>query len=163
MGGLLTGGAAAGVLVGMARTQVRTTPQAATTKWTSHLQGATTDMTAGVQRVTVAPGELAAAKFDKWLAGIQASAEKWRSRVKSVSLASWQQSMVSIGIPRAAEGASKKANKYEAFATEFYPFLESQMAKVNAMDDSTYAARKAKASAMMDALHGWKRPSTSGS
>jgi hypothetical protein len=150
------------ILLAMARTQVKTNPQQATQKWTSHLQAATTDMTAGVARVSVAPGEQAAAKFDKWLAGIQANAEKWRSRVKSVSLSSWQNSMTTIGIPRAAEGASKKANKYEAFATEFYPALEQAMAKVNAMDDSTYPARKAKAAAMMDALHAWKRPGTSG-
>jgi hypothetical protein len=139
------------------RNEVRTTPQQATAKWTARLQASTTEMTQGVARVSVAPGQQAADKFDKWMAGIQASAEKWRRNVAAVPLESWKSSMTSIGIPRAAEGAVKKANKYEAFAAGFYPFLAQAMAKVNAMDDSSYAARKAKASAMMDALHAYKR------
>lgn len=143
----------------MPRTEVRTSPQQATAKWTARLQASTAEMTQGVARVSQAPGAQAAAKYDKWLAGIQASAEKWRRNVAAVTLESWKSSMTNIGIPRAAEGAVKKANKYEAFATDFYPFLAGAMAKVNAMDDSSYAARKAKASAMMDALHAYKRGS----
>jgi hypothetical protein len=117
-------------------------------------------MTAGIARVQTAPGAQAAAKFDKWMAGIQASAEKWRRNVQNVSLESWKTSATTIGVPRAMEGAVKKAGKYEAFAQDFYPFLAQKMAQVNAMDDSSYAARKGKAMAMMDALHTYKRGST---
>lgn len=146
----------------MARSEVRTTPEQATTKWTSRLQAATTEMTQGVARVQTAPGAAAAAKYDKWLAGIQAGAQKWRRNVASVSLQQWQSAMTNIGIPRVGEGAAKKAGKYQAFAADFYPFLAQQMQRVNSMPDSTFEARLAKATAMATALHGYKRGGSSG-
>lgn len=146
----------------MARTEVRVTPQQATTKWTSRLQGATQEMTQGVARVTQAPGAQAAAKFDKWMAGIQANAGKWRRNVAAVPLQSWQASMTNIGIPRVGQGAQAKAGKYEAFAADFYPFLQSAMQKVNAMPDNTFEARLQKAQAMAIALHGYQRKGASG-
>jgi len=119
-------------------------------------------MTQGVARVTKAPGADAAAKFDKWLSGIQANAEKWRRNVAAVPLDQWQSAMTNIGIPRVGEGASKKAGKYQAFAADFYPFLANAMARVNAMPDNTYEARKAKSAAMQDALHAYKRGGATG-
>lgn len=145
-----------------ARTEVRVSPEQATAKWTSRLQGATTEMTQGVQRVTTAPGQLAAAKFDKWMAGIQASAPKWRRNVAAVPLEAWKASMVNIGIPRVGQGAAQKAGKYQAFAADFYPFLAGAMAKINAMPDSTFEARLQKATAMATALHAYKRGGSSG-
>lgn len=145
-----------------ARTEVRVTPEQATTKWTSRLQGATQEMTQGVARVQTAPGVQAAAKFDKWMAGIQANAQKWRRNVAAVPLQQWQTSMTQIGIPRVGEGAAKKAGKYQAFAADFYPFLQQAMAKVNAMPDATFEARLQKANAMATALHQYKRGGSSG-
>lgn len=148
--------------VRFARTEVRVTPEQATAKWTSRLQAATTEMTQGVARVQQAPGAAAAAKFDKWMQGIQQNAEKWRRNVNAVTLQQWQQSMTSIGIPRVGEGAAKKAGKYTAFAQDFYPFLQQQMVKVNAMPDNTFEARLQKAQAMAIALHAYKRGGSSG-
>lgn len=129
-------------------TQVRVTPQQGGSKWSSRLGAATTEITNGVNRVTVAPGQLAAAKFDKWLSGVQAAAQKWRTRVASVSLETWKQQTLK-GIPRIASAATDKQGKYEAFASEFYPFLEQGMAKVAAMPDNTVDARINKAVEMM--------------
>ena len=150
------------VLAGGARTEVRVTPEQATSKWTSRMQASTAEMAQGVARVQTAPGQLAAAKFDKWMAGIQAGAQKWRRNVAGVSLQQWQSAMTNIGIPRVGEGAAKKAGKYTAFANDFYPFLAQQMARVNAMPDTTFEARLAKATAMATALHGYKRGGSSG-
>lgn len=146
----------------MARTQVRVTPEQATTKWTSRLQQATTEMQQGVARVTKAPGADAAAKFDKWLAGVQAGAAKWRRNVANVSLQDWQNAMTNIGIPRVGQGATQKASKYTAFASDFYPFLGQAMARVNAMPDATFEQRLAKSTAMQQALHNYKRGGSSG-
>lgn len=146
----------------MARTTVRVDPQQATSKWTSRLQGATQEMTQGVQRVSKAPGQDAAAKFDKWMSGIQANAQKWRRNVANVPLDQWQHAMVNIGIPRVGQGATAKAGKYQAFAADFFPFLSAAMARVNAMPDNTFEARLQKATAMATALHGYKRGGASG-
>lgn len=129
-------------------TQVRVTPQQAQDKWSSRLGAASTEITNGVNRVTVAPGQLAAAKFDKWLAGVQASAQKWRSRVASVPLETWKAATIA-GIPRISSAATAKVGKYKAFASEFYPFLETGMQKIHAMPDNTIDARINRAVEMM--------------
>lgn len=146
----------------MARSQVRVTPDQATSKWTSRLQAATTEMQQGVARVDKAPGQQAAAKFDKWLAGVQAGAQKWRRNVAAVTLDQWKSSMTNIGIPRVGQGATQKAGKYQAFASDFYPFLQQQMQRINAMPDTTLDQRIAKSGEMARALAGYKRGGTSG-
>lgn len=132
----------------MATQQVRVTPEQAGDKWASRLGAASTEITNGVNRVTTAPGQLAAAKFDKWLAGVQASAQKWRSRVASVPLETWRAATIA-GIPRISSAASAKVGKYKAFASEFYPFLEAGMQKIHAMPDNTVDARINRAVEMM--------------
>jgi hypothetical protein len=45
----------------------------------------------------------------------------------------------------------------QAFLTQFLPFLATQVAQVKNMPNQTYDQRKARAIAMMDALHQFKR------
>lgn len=137
-------------------TQVRVTPDQGGDKWASRLGSATTEITNGVNRVTVAPGQLAAAKFDKWLAGVQASAQKWRTRVASVPLETWKAQTVKA-IPRIASAATDKVGKYKAFASEFYPYLEQGMQKVHNLPDNTIDARINRAVEMMRHNAGFKR------
>lgn len=127
----------------------RVDPTAGTAKWVSRLSGATQEIQNGVQNVTTAPGVQAAAKADKWLNNVTASQQKFKNNVAAVSLASWQQSFVNIGIPRIAQGAQQKQGKYQAFAEQFYPFLDRGVQQVKAMDDTTFEARVQRAVAMM--------------
>lgn len=136
--------------------QVRTTPDQAGDKWASRLGSASTEITNGVNRVQTAPGQLAAAKFDKWLQGVQANAQKWRTRVASVPLESWRAATIA-GIPHIATAASAKVGKYKAFAAEFYPHLEAGMSKIHAMPDNTIDARIQRAVAMMQHNATFKR------
>jgi len=115
----------------------RLDPTAATAKWVTNLSNSTQAITAGVDAVTQAPGQLAAAKVTTWLARVQASAQKWAANVSAVSLGDWQQAMKTVGIPRIATGAQAKQGKYAAFATKFYPYLASGVATVKAMPKVT--------------------------
>ena len=138
---------------------VKSTPQNATAKWVSRLSGATTEIQQGVAAVTTAPGQAAAAKFNKWVAAmtnptVQA---KWRNNVAAVSLSDWQTAMTNIGIPRIATGAQAKQGKYQAFAEQFFPFLATGVAQIERMDDTTFEARLQRATAMMTYTHGFKR------
>lgn len=112
-------------------------PTTATAKWVTNLSNATTQITAGVNAVTVAPGQAAAAKVNTWLAKVQASANKWATNVSAVTLQQWQQSMVQVGIPRISTGAQAKQGKYLAFAQKFYPYLATGVAQVKAMPNVT--------------------------
>lgn len=112
-------------------------PTEATAKWVNNLSNATSSITAGVNKVTQAPGAAAAAQVQTWLARIQQSAQKWATNVGKVSLQEWQQAMINVGIPRIAQGAQAKQNKYLAFAQKFYPYLAQGQAQVKAMPKVT--------------------------
>ena len=127
----------------------RVDPAAGTAKWVTRLSGATQEIQNGVMNVTTPPGQAAAAKADKWLNNTTAAAPKFKNNVAAVSLQSWQQSFVNIGIPRIAQGAQQKQGKYQAFADQFYPFLDRGVAQVKAMDDTTFESRVQRAVAMM--------------
>lgn len=129
---------------------VRVTPQQAANKWKERLSASTAEIESGVARVTVAPGMAAAAQLQKYLAGVQASAQKWRANVSRVSLSDWQESMKTVGIPRIASGAAAKVGKVEAFQAEFQPHLEKVMAQVHQMPSTSQAQRIQRAVAMME-------------
>jgi len=133
----------------MARTQVRVTPDQAAQKWASRMQAAGQQITDGVNRVTTSPGQLAAAKFDKWLANVQAAGAKWRRNVGALQLADWQRSMIDIGIPRISAGVTAKQPKYQAFATQFFAYLQNGLQQLATMPDTTQEQRIQKAVFMM--------------
>lgn len=62
------------------------TPAAAATKWATNLGAATNAYTAGVQAVQTAPGASAAAAADRYVAGVQASLQKFINRSQAVTL-----------------------------------------------------------------------------
>lgn len=115
----------------------RLDPTSATSKWVTNLSNATQHITDGVNAVTVAPGQAAARQQQTWLARIQASAGKWATNTAAVSLQDWQQSMINTGIPRIAQGAQAKQGKYQAFATKFFPYLQTGVSQVKAMPKVT--------------------------
>lgn len=116
---------------------VRANAQQATQKWVTNIGQATERITSGVQAVTTAPGQAAAAAHQKWLTRVQESADKWRQRVGSVSLQDWQQSMISVGIPRIAQGAQAKQGKMEAFMNDFLPYLSQGVSRIESMPSVT--------------------------
>lgn len=115
----------------------RLDPTSGTAKWVNNLSNATSSITAGVNAVTQAPGQKAAAAVQTWLARIQASANKWAKNVGAVTVDEWRNAMINVGIPRIAQGAQAKQGKYLAFAQKFYPYLAQGQAQVQAMPKIT--------------------------
>jgi hypothetical protein len=115
----------------------RMDPTSATAKWVNNLSNSTQAITDGVNSVTTAPGQAAARQVQTWLARVQASAQKWATNTAAVTLQDWQQSMITTGIPRIASGAQAKQGKYQAFATKFFPYLQTGVAQVKAMPKVT--------------------------
>lgn len=134
----------------------RVTAQQAADKWKARLSASGQQITDGVNGVTVAPGAKAAAAADLWLQRVSASKDKWKSRVASVGLQEWQQSMID-NIPRIAQGAQAKAGKVEAFMTEFLPHLDAGVAKVNAMPKGGLQESINRSAAMITHNAGFKR------
>lgn len=124
-------------------------PQAAVDKWSNAMANATPAYTAGVQAVTVAPNQKAAAASAKWLARTQAALPKFEQNNLKVSLQSWQTATVDKGAPRLATGASNAKPKVLAFDTAFYQFLKAGQATIAAMPTDTPEQAIAKSAAQI--------------
>ena len=136
------------------------TAQQAAQKWQQRLSASTQQITDGVNGVTTAPGAKAAAAQALWLQRVQASAAKWARNVGAVSLESWKQSMITVGIPRVATGASAKVGKVESFMGEFLPYVEAAAQRVRSMPKGDINASIARATAMIQANAQFKRSGT---
>lgn len=86
----------------------------AAARWSSGFGSAGQRWADGIESVTVAPGQLAAAALPRYLAGVQQNGQKWAARTASVSLAQWKQQAVSKGQARLASGAQAGMAKYQA-------------------------------------------------
>lgn len=128
---------------------VRSTPSAAVAKWLSGISAAQDRMQAGAMAVQTAPGQLAAQAADKWLAKVTQAKAKFAANVSAVSLQSWQQSYVNVGIPRVAQGANAKQGKVLNFMNQFLPYLATGLQTIDKMPSTTLEDGIARATAMI--------------
>lgn len=140
----------------------RVDPTTAATKWATRLSASTNDIKAGVERVTVAPGQAAARQADVWLLRVQAAKDKWKRNVAAVSLADWQNKMITVGIGRIGSGASANQGKVQSFMTSFLPHVDAGVAKVKAMPNATLDDRINRAVAMIRHNATYTKPASSG-
>ena len=104
---------------------VKATAATAAERWKTGFAAAGTKYTEGVNAVTVAPGQLAAAQKSAYLANVQASANIWASKVAAISLQDWKTAATTTGAARLATGSEKGATKMQQFMTSFLPQLSS--------------------------------------
>ena len=130
-------------------------------KWARNLSGATQDITNGVNAVTTAPGQKAAAAADTWLAKVTASKDKWKRNVGRVTLDQWREKMLNVGVQRISQGAQANKDKVSAFMTEFLPYQQRGADQVNTMPKDSLEAGIQRAVAMMRWNAGFKRGSSS--
>ena len=122
---------------------LRTSPEEYADKLIRRTQGASQDYTAGIRRVTQAPGAAAAAKEAKYLTGVQEAVASglWKQRVGSVSLADWQQASVEKGAARLGAGVAASRAKIVSTATQLLAAVDSARSKVRSMPDTTLQDR----------------------
>ncbi len=135
------------------------TPQQAAEKQARRLKASTEDIRAGIQRVTQAPGEQAAAKQDKMREKLVASIDsgKWASRVKSVTLEEWKAKTSAKGIPRIAAGIDEALPKTTAFFAELLPFQDRLSAEIARMPDLTLEDSISRMTAQVRGMSQFKR------
>jgi hypothetical protein len=131
--------------------------QEATAKWAERASAASGAYTAGIARVTISPGVLAAEKEQKWLQAVTASASKWAARLRNLDLAQWKKITTELGGQRYGQGVQQKQGKYQAFAEEFFPYLAQGQEAIARMPDTTFEQRTQRAMAMMRHSHEFKR------
>ena len=132
-------------------------PQAIAQKWADRMNGASTAYTQGVQAFQGNPMQLAAAQVNTWMQRLQAAQGKWVASLNRTPKEVWLQNAVNLGASRLGPGATQAVPKVTSFWTAFLPTLVQATQQVKAMPNATYEQRKARANAMMDALHAFKR------
>ena len=105
-------------------------PTASAAKWASRLAAAATDGTiaAGIDRVTVSPGQLAARAKDTWAANTAAAKDRFAANSAAVTTESWKASAKDKGVPRISQGAADAQPKMAAFLNKLIPFVTSAAA-----------------------------------
>jgi len=118
---------------------VKVTPEQFQEKHARRLKGALPDIMAGIDKVTIAPGEQAAKKVDKlrarWLAKVDDGT--WAARTKAVPLEEWKAKAKSKISARLALGIDEAKDKVLDFARQLLPFQDALLPKIHAMPDIT--------------------------
>lgn len=86
----------------------------AASRWQQNFSAAGARWAAGIEAVTVPPGQEAAAAKDRYLSGVQQNANRWATNVASVPLSTWKQVSVAKGQGRLASGATAGMPKFQA-------------------------------------------------
>jgi hypothetical protein len=133
----------------------RKTAQQARENWVAGMGNAGAKYEQGVRSVSVAPGQRAAQKKDKYLQGVQASVDTWARRVAAVDLGTWQNAAVNAS-SRLGTAASEKAGKYESNVTPVFAHMDSVLATVDNMPDNTLDQRIAKSGAFARGMAAYK-------
>ena len=115
------------------------TPEQFADKHNRRTKAALEDMKAGVEAVTVAPTEKAAAKQEKMRQRLLEALEsgKWANGLKRVSLEEWKQKMLELGLNRVASGLDANKKKVEEFAAQLLPHIEAGQKLIEKMPDVT--------------------------
>lgn len=98
--------------------KVMATAADAAQRWQQNFGAAGPRWAAGIQAVTVAPGQAAAAASDRYLSGVQQNVQKFAAKVAAVPLGTWQAVSIQKGQGRLASGATAGLPKYEAAITK---------------------------------------------
>lgn len=108
-------------------------------KHARRLSAAVEDVRKGIDRVTVNPCELAAAKQEKMLANLTAAVNdgRWAAGLKRVTLDQWKDKAKNVGAGRIASGINAAKAKVIAFAEQLLPHIDAGTAKLKAMPDIT--------------------------
>lgn len=119
--------------------------------WANGLANAGEKIRQGLDSVTVAPGQAAARQSNVWAQNTQAAQAKWARNTAAVSLQDWKDATTTKGIPRIAAGAQAAQPKMAAFMTKLLPYVANAKSQLPAR--GSYEQNKARATAMMDAMH----------
>lgn len=110
-------------------------PTVAAQNWASKLGAAQQAYTDGVNGVTTAPGALAAAAKNLWLANTQAAASRFAANSAAVTLPMWQQAAVTKGAQRLGQGATAAQPKMESVFAKLFPAIRNVRGSLPARGD----------------------------
>lgn len=117
-------------------------------KWKRNTAGSVQSYKAGVEAVTVAPTEKAAAAVDRYVEGTVRAAEdgSFVEGCKSVSLEAWKARTVGAGAERIGKGVADAEPRVQEFLGQLLPHAERVSQEVSQMPKGTIDDSIARAS-----------------
>jgi hypothetical protein len=97
----------------------------AAARWAQQFGASGQRWAAGVNGVTVAPGQLAARAKQLWLTNTTAAADRFAANSAKVSLQEWQSVTIAKGQPRLSSGAQAALPKVEAAFAKLFPAIQN--------------------------------------
>jgi hypothetical protein len=97
----------------------------AAARWAQQFGASGQRWAAGVNSVTVAPGQLAARAKQLWLQNTTAAADRFAANSAKVTLQDWQATTIAKGQPRLASGATAAQPKVEAAFAKLFPAIQN--------------------------------------
>ena len=127
------------------------TPQEAQAKHAANLKASMGNIRSQVAKVSVAPGQQAAAQKAKWIAKLQDPdiQNKWARNVAAVPLQRWQSQMINVGVARIPAGIDAASDKTTAFYSQLFPFEEALQNRIKNMANLTISDSVARATEWM--------------
>lgn len=96
----------------------------AAARWAQNFGASGQRWAAGVQAVTIAPGQLAARAKQLWLQNTTAAVDRFATNSAKVTREDWIATTVTKGQPRLASGAQAAQPKVEAVFAKLFPFIQ---------------------------------------
>jgi hypothetical protein len=100
-------------------------PATAAQRWATGFSASGDKWQAGVEGVTVAPGQLAARAGDRWAANTQAALPRYKANSAAVTREAWVAMTVTKGRPRLASGAQAAQDKMAQVFTRLFPHIDA--------------------------------------
>lgn len=131
-------------------------PMTIAKKWSDNLSNAANNGTiaAGIDSVTVAPGQAAARQKDTWAANVAQAKDRWATNVAAVSLPAWQDAAKTKGVARVATGAAAAENKMASFMGKLMPAINNAKGQLPAR--GSFQQNLTRANQMATQLHALK-------
>jgi hypothetical protein len=110
-------------------------PKETAEKWVRNLSGSIEYIRKGVERVSVAPSELAIKAKDKMKARLLEAIEKgkWEAELRKYTLEMWKADMLTKGVDRIPSGADRAKDKMADFYNQLFTHIKSGLAELQKM------------------------------
>jgi hypothetical protein len=129
------------------------------TKWAQRAGNAGQAWLDGVNSVTTAPGQLAAAQGDRWFAKMssQETFAKWKQNVAAVTNEVWKAITTSKGAGRYTSGITASMDKARKVFSQILNYENAGLATIRAMPHVTLEDSKQRAVAWIDYMSKFKK------
>jgi hypothetical protein len=127
-------------------------------KQARNLKNSLPDIRMGIERVSSAPGQAAAAAQQRMKDNLNRSIDdgRWAAKVSGVSLEQWKQAALTKGVDRIAQGIDQAHDKQVQMAGRLLAAVDSSASKVKNMPKGTIQDSIARMTTFVEDMHKFK-------